>query len=470
MTPTAAPPRSRVSSPAPPPPSRRSKDHPDAVRTRQGLHQAHRLRRRPRHVRAIVSPSSLPPYTLLALRPRPLRVRTDADTHPTHPTACRMRGRRACAVRGGHVQPPADLDPDLRSRSRSAELAARPRRCSVGEGAHLPLPSHPEAGAAKTIASARTSTACRARRDTRECAGRRARGWQCASRSAAFARASQPECGRRCGTFPFSYTLRSRPAVPAGAAKPCIASARACPYPHPTACRARREAHACAGFVRTRLAVCCSRTPICALEAPSLPLVRGAAVWVRVRALLLPSYARALEHRRCTDTLRPPHADGSRALGLVPVPPIRGASAALQGRAYRVRGLPLLSHAWCSRAAADPAGAAHTCVVSRLRLPCPDPDPSPSLYSASLPSCARVRLRARSTATPVPCTYAPAIHPFAAAASESEIHESMRARQEHEDEICRRRSTRTWRACKMRFTVHYRVEDRDRDGARAGGV
>ncbi|KAJ7678812.1 hypothetical protein B0H17DRAFT_1334024 [Mycena rosella] len=40
----------------------------------------------------------------------------------------RMRGARL-AARGGHVQTPSGPDPDARSRSRSTELAARPRRC-----------------------------------------------------------------------------------------------------------------------------------------------------------------------------------------------------------------------------------------------------------------------------------------------------------------------------------------------------
>ncbi|KAJ7631477.1 hypothetical protein B0H17DRAFT_1109168 [Mycena rosella] len=66
-------------------------------------------------------------------------------------------------------------------------------------------------------------------------------------------------------------------------------------------------------------------------------------------------------------------------------PPVRGAFAALQGRAYRARDLALPSHLR-SRAAAAPA-AAQTHVVASAR-PCPYPSPYSAAATPRLPSLA----------------------------------------------------------------------------------
>ncbi|KAJ7628079.1 hypothetical protein B0H17DRAFT_1218378 [Mycena rosella] len=82
----------------------------------------------------IVRPS-LPPYTVLALRPRPLCVHIATDTHPTHPTACRAcREARACARAARGVLP---SDADLRSRDAERGAAVREKARAL-----LP-PSHP---------------------------------------------------------------------------------------------------------------------------------------------------------------------------------------------------------------------------------------------------------------------------------------------------------------------------------------
>ncbi|KAJ7631472.1 hypothetical protein B0H17DRAFT_1109157 [Mycena rosella] len=158
----------------------------------------------------------------------------------------------------------------------------------------------------------------------------------------------------------------------------------------PTAC--------CTGVVRPRLTVgMCSRprTLTCDLRSKRRAR-RSSAALHRQRPntgegapCSFPPLVRRARRRRCKDVTRVRETTYACPRACTrpcarDAPPVRGAFAALQGRAYRARDLALPSHLR-SRAAAAPA-AAQTHVASAR--PCPYPSPYSAAATPRLPSLA----------------------------------------------------------------------------------